>query len=79
MAKKKKNPVEMFNRNHDGFGGDKPRYCRKCGKPIVWTNTDSKGRPNTTMKLQWEYRVCEDCLPKVMNKKNEGGPREKML
>ena len=59
--------------NNDGFDGDTPRYCRKCGKPIIWHQKDKDGQPNPHIQYEWDNKICHNCLLKLMNKSKPGG------
>ncbi|MFW6015863.1 MAG: hypothetical protein ACOCRK_05455 [bacterium] len=67
---------EKFIKNNDDLGGNKLRYCRKCGKPLVYCKYDEKGKENPFYKDEWESRICHNCHLKLRNK---GGGKHKML
>lgn len=63
-------------KNSDDLGGGKLRYCRKCGKPLIYSKLDDKGKENPFYKYEWENKICHDCHLKL---KNQGGGNSKML
>lgn len=63
-------------KNSDGFGGDKVRYCRKCGKPLVYSKLDEKGRENPFYEQEWEEKICHSCN---MKERNKGGGKYKKI
>lgn len=50
-----------LNGESAGDGTESPRYCRFCGKPMVYHQKTRDGRTNPFMEHQWKARICPDC------------------
>mgnify|MGYP006299469205 FL=1 len=59
---------QLINGNRNGKGGfNKPKYCRRCGKNIIYTTKNKNGNLNQTMEWEWNHRVCHECFQKYIN------------
>ena len=40
----------------------KPRYCKHCGKQLIYSNTNKDGKEDRTLEKRWKEKICLDCF-----------------
>lgn len=39
----------------------KKKYCKKCGRRLVYAKTDPQGEPNRNQDNEWRLCLCHNC------------------
>ena len=63
--------INKKNREVDKDYGGHTKYCKFCGKQLVFVKTDNQGNVNPNRKKEWEVSVCHQCWPKHVRKKTQ--------
>lgn len=66
-ANKEINEKGKIDRNYGGS----TKYCKFCGKQLVFVKSDNNGNINPNRKKEWEASVCHKCWPKEVRRKHK--------
>jgi hypothetical protein len=62
--------INKKDRVDKDYGGH-TKYCKFCGKQLIFVKTDHNGNVNQNRKKEWEASVCHKCWPKEVRRRHK--------
>lgn len=63
--------LNMKLNKNSGDNISKPRYCKHCGKQIIYSTTNKDGSVDTTLDYRWKNMICDECIGRDTDNSNQ--------